>query len=339
MQEKIDSALDKYSKIIEPKIAEVLGAHVDEKHREIVKYQIFTGGKRLRPALAFLTCQLLGGKEKEAVYPAAGLEILHNYSLIIDDIIDNSELRRGKSTAWHKFGKSITSCIGIDYAAAIFEAANKSKKPIEISNLFTKTLKTIVDGEILDILFERAGRGKEPYILKNRYAKITEKDFFDMAGKKTAALFKACCSAGGILAGATKEETAALGKYGYNLGLAFQIQDDILDIFGDEKSFGKEIGKDIIERKGGNIIIMLALKNLPKKEQEKILTIMRKNKVSAGEVGEIMKYIAKTDSFQRAKDLEEKFAGAARKNLTSLPKNKWNKILEEITRFIILREK
>jgi len=339
MSEKIDSTLQKYSKMIEPAIADVLDQNVDVKHREIVKYQIFTGGKRLRPALAFLTCQLLGGKEKDAIYAAAGLEILHNYSLIVDDIIDNSELRRGKPTVWHKFGQSIASCIGIDYAAAIFEAASKSKKPVEISNLFALTLKTIVDGEILDILFERAGRGKEPYILKNRYVKITEKDFFDMIGKKTAALFRACCQVGGILAGASKEKISALGNFGYNLGLAFQIQDDILDIFGDEKAFGKKIGKDIVERKGGNIIIMLALENLPKKEKDKILTIMQKTKVTAGEIREIMKYIAKTDSFQKAQEMEKKFADTARESLSFLPKNNWNKILEEITNFTTTREK
>ncbi len=339
MPEKINSILHKYSKIIEPKIAEVLGAHVDKKHREIVKYQIFTGGKRLRPALAFLTCLLLGGKEKEAIWPAAGLEILHNYSLIVDDIIDNSQLRRGKATAWHKFGKAIASCLAIDYAAAIFETASKSKKPVEISDLFSKTLKTIVDGEILDILFERAGRESEPYVLKNRYGKITEKDFFEMAGKKTAVLFKACCRAGGILAGASKKEMAALENYGYNLGLAFQIQDDILDIFGDEKSFGKKIGKDIAERKGGNIIIMLALKELNKEEGGKILAIMKKPEIKSGEISEIMEYIAKTDSLKRARELEKKFVDGAKKSLNYFPKNKWNKILEQIVNFVATREK
>jgi geranylgeranyl diphosphate synthase, type I len=338
-KEKINLLLGEYSKKIESAMTEILNAHVDEKNKEIVKYQIFTGGKRLRPALTFITCQLLGGKEKDAIYPAAGLEILHNYSLIVDDIIDNSELRRGKPTAWRKFGKSIASCLAIDYAAGIFEAANKSKKPAEMAVLFSKTLKTIVDGEILDILFERAGRSKEPYIAKNRYKKISQEDFFEMIGKKTAALFEACCQAGGILAEAKEEEIRALGKYGFNMGLAFQIQDDILDIFGDEKSFGKKIGKDIAEKKGGNIIIMLALEKLESKEREKILTIMKKAKIRAGEIAEIMGYVNKTDSLKIARELEQKFAARAKDSLKDLPQNKWHEILEEIINFLITREK
>jgi geranylgeranyl diphosphate synthase type I len=339
MPEKIDSTLNRYSKIIESAIAEVLCADVIEKHREIVKYQIFTGGKRLRPALVFLACQLMGGKEKEAIYPAAGLEILHNYSLIVDDIIDNSELRRGKLTAWRKFGKSIASCLAIDYAAGIFEAASKSSEPVKMAGLFSKTLKTIVDGEILDILLERAGRNDEPYITKNRFENITEKDFFEMIGKKTAALFAACCQAGGILAGAKEKDIKALGEYGFNMGLAFQIQDDILDIFGDEKSFGKKIGKDIAERKGGNVIIMLARKEMKKKEREKIMTIMKKPNLKESDIAEIMKYLTKTNSLKVARELEQKFINKAKESLTFLPKNKWSKILEEIINFILTRKK
>jgi geranylgeranyl diphosphate synthase, type I len=335
----VDSVLNKYSQLIEPKISELLSSYVDDKNREVVKYQILAGGKRLRPALVFITCQLLGGKENDAVYPAAGLEILHNYSLIVDDIIDNSELRRGKPTAWRKFGKSIASCIAIDYAAAIFEAACKSKSPAEVAKLFSKTLKIIVDGEILDILFERAGRNKEPYIAKNRYEKITKEDCFEMIGKKTATLFEACCQTGGILSGGKPEEIKALGSYGYNMGLAFQIQDDILDIFGDEKSFGKKIGKDIAERKGGNIIIMLARDEMKKEEREKVLTIMRKPKVKARDIAEIMGYINKTNSLKNARELEQKFVDKAKNSLKSLPDNKWNQILGDIIDFLVNREK
>lgn len=338
-QEKINLIFDEYSRMIKPAMTEILDVYVDEKYREIVKYQIFTGGKRLRPALAFIACQLLGGKANDAIYPAAGLEILHNYSLIVDDIIDNSTLRRNKPTVWYKFGKSIASCVSVDYAAAIFEAANKSKKPLEISETFAKTLKIIFNGEILDILFERAGRSKEPYIAKNRYGKITEKDFFDMCGKKTAILFQSCCEVGGILADASQKELEALKNYGFNLGIAFQIQDDILDVFGDEKSFGKKIGKDIMERKGGNIIVMLALAKLPKKDGDKIISIMEKNRVKAGEVNEIMNLISKTYSKQEADELKKKFIKKAVESLDLLPKNKWNNIMKEITDFIITREK
>jgi geranylgeranyl diphosphate synthase, type I len=330
---------DKYSKLIEPKILEVLTVNTDKKNKELIEYQIFTGGKRLRPVLVFLACQLLGGQEKDAVWPAAGLEILHNYSLIVDDIIDDGRLRRGQPTLWHKFGKSMASCAAIDYAAAIFQSANRAKNPKEVSEIFAKTLKTIVDGEILDILFERSGRQDEPFITQNRYNRINEADFFEMIGQKTAILFKTCCQVGGMMAGANKKDLKSLENFGYNLGLAFQIQDDILDIFGDEKSFGKKIGKDIQERKGGNIIILLALENLPTEDRQKILKIMQGLKISDDQIKEVMTLIQKTDALAGAQKLKEKYVKLAQKNLVALPQNGYNKTLKEIIDFISIREK
>jgi len=286
-----------------------------------------------------MVCQLLGGKIKDVLYPAAGLEILHNYSLIVDDIIDNSILRRGKPTAWAKFGKSIAQCIGIDYPAAAFQAANRSKEPIKISELFARTMKTIVDGEILDILFEQQGREDESYVVKNRYQNITEKDYFEMVNKKTAALFQTCCEAGGICAGAKEKELKVLRNYGFNLGIAFQITDDILDIFGEKGSTTKKIGRDIRERKEGNIIIHFALKKLSKRKKQRILRIMRKKEIKNKDIKEAVKLINQTRSRQKAYQFGQKFVEKAKKNLNSLSKNKWNDILREIAGFAIEREK
>jgi geranylgeranyl diphosphate synthase, type I len=336
-KKELNEVLKRYSKIIEPAMANLLCSGVDKKNAELVKYQALTAGKRLRPFLALTTCRLLGGKIQDAVYPAAGLEILHNYSLIIDDIIDNGLIRRNKPTAWAKFGKSMAECIGVDYACAIFQAANKSKNPVKISGLFAKTLKIIVDGEILDILFERSGRSKEPYIVKNRYDIISEKDYFEMTRKKTAALFQTSCECGGILAGATPRQTEALRKYGKNLGMAFQIQDDILDIFGKVESFGKKIGKDIMERKGGNIVIMLALKELPLPDRRKVLSVMEKENVRDYEIKRIINLVLKTNGLKEAQGLGERFVKTARESLNPLPKNKWNDILKELADFMIKR--
>ncbi len=338
-KEKLDSILNKTAESVGPIIEELLNSYVDKENREIVKYQIFTGGKRLRPALGIITCQLLGGAIKDALFPAAGLEILHNYSLIIDDIIDNSSLRREKPTCWFKFGRSIAQCIGIDYSAAVFQAANRSREPVKISELFAKTMKTIVDGEILDILFEQQGRENEDYVLKNRYLNVTDKNYFKMVSKKTAALFQACCQVGGICAGAKERELEALRNYGFNLGVAFQIRDDILDIFGEEEKFGKKIGKDIEERKLGNIVILFALAKLSKLDKKKILRIIRKKEIENKDIKEAIKLIKKTDSHQKAYHLAEGFAEKAKEGLKTLPKNKWNRILENFVDFVIWRER
>ena len=336
---ELNSVLNKCSKLVEPVICDLLNSRIDKKNREIAEYQILTGGKRLRPALAMISCQLLGGKETDALLPAAGLEIIHNYSLIVDDIIDNGTLRREKPTVWAKFGKSIAECVAIDYAAATLQAASLSKEPAKISEIFAKAMKTIVDGEILDILFERQGREGEPYVVENRYEDITEKEYFKMAGKKTAGLLEACCEAGGIVASAKEKQLEALKNYGYNLGIAFQIQDDILDIFGEEKTFGKKIGKDIIETKGGNLVILFALKNLPEKEKGRILEIMKNKKIENGDIKEAIELISQTNSRELAYRSGKKFINKAKKSLDLLPKNEWSEVLVNLADFVMEREK
>jgi len=331
--------LNKYSKLIEPAIKKLLISNVERKHRKLLEYQISTGGKRLRPALAIISCQLLGGKIKDVLYPAAGLEILHNYSLIIDDIIDHSNLRRGKPTVWLKFGKSIAECVAVVYSAAGFQGANLSKKPAIISEIFAKTMKTIVDGEILDILFEQEGRREESYVTKNRYSEITEEDYFKMASKKTATLFQTCCEVGGICAQGKKKEIELLKSYGFNLGIAFQITDDILDIFGEKEKFGKKIGKDIEERKGGNIIILYALKSLSQLKRKKLQQILKKEKIQSKDINAAIEIIKETKAREKAISLGEKYIQKAKENLNFLPKNKWNKILFNIADFILKRKK
>jgi len=324
---------------IDPIIQKLLKLYIDKKFHGAISYQISTGGKRLRPALTIISCKLLGGKTKDVLFSAAGLEILHNCTLIVDDIIDHSRLRRKKPTTYFKFGKSVAECMNLDYLAAAFEGANRSKNPVLISEIFARTIKTILDGEIYDILFEQQGREDEPYVTKNRYQKIAEREYYKMVAKKTATLFQSCCEVGGICAGANKKQLAALKNYSFNLGMAFQIQDDILDIFGEEKNLGKKIGKDIEERKLGNIVILFALSKLPKGEKKKILEVIRKREIKNKDINKVIKLLEKSNSQQEAFRLEKFFIEKAKKNLEFLPQNKWNKILENFADFIIQRNK
>lgn len=338
-KDQLNQIMAEFSEIVDPVIEKFLLLNVDQKFRPIVKYQISTGGKRLRPGLAIICCRLLGGKLEDVIYPAAGLEILHNYALIVDDIIDNSVLRRGELTTWAKFGTSIAQCIGVDYSAATFQTANQSKEPVLISKLFAKTLKTLVEGEILDILFERSGRGNEPYVVKNRYQKIREKDYFEMASKKTAALFSASGETGGICAGAKNNEVDALRKYGFSLGMIFQVTDDILDIFGQEKKFQKKIGKDIQEKKEGNIVVSYALAQLGPADKNKLLGIMSQEKVGQKDIEKAVGLIKKTNSREKAYQLAQKFANEAKASLKTLPQNKWKVTLNNLVDLILEREK
>ncbi len=337
-KEKLEIYLKDIVEKVDPIIKILLELYINKKFYKLIDYQAFTGGKRLRPALTIACGKLLGGKMKDIVYPAAGLEVLHNSTLIVDDIIDHSELRRNKPTLWSKYGKSMAECLGLDYLAVAFEGANRSKKPKETSELFANTLKVIMEGEMMDVLFEQNGREAEAYVTKNRYHKIDKKEYYEMVGKKTAILFQSCCETGGINSEGSKKEIELLKDYGYNFGMAFQIRDDILDIFGDEK-LGKKIGGDIKERKLGNIVLLLAMKELSEKENQKILTIFNKKSMVRDNIEEIINLIKKTNSHEQADCLAQGFAEKAKESLKKLPNNKWNKLLEDLVTLSVHRNK
>jgi geranylgeranyl diphosphate synthase type I len=280
--------------------------------------------------LTILSCLICNGKIRDAIYPAVGLEFLHNHSLLLDDIIDNSFLRRGEPTAWVKFGRSIAECISANYLASSFHAAALSRSPKRITEIFAIALKKAVEGEILDILFEQAGREDEKYVVKNRYKRVSLSDYFEMAGKKTGALFQACCETGGVCAGAKKREIGALKSYGFNIGMALQIKNDIIDIFGEEKETGKKIGDDIKERKLGNIVILLALKELPPSERKEILSVLRKRELREKDVKRAIGIIRKTNSLEKSFKLQGEFLQKAKRSLDFLPKNKWRGVMEDL---------
>lgn len=338
-KEELRSFLKKTIKQVDPIIKELLESSIDRKFHQLIDYQVFVGGKRLRPALTIMSAKLFRGSTKDVIFPAAGLEILHNATLIVDDIIDHSKLRRKKPTLWFKYGQSIAECIGLDYLAAAFEGANRSQTPSEFSEIFANTLKTVINGEMLDILFEQRGREDEPFIVKNRYKNVDKAKYYKMVGKKTAILAQACCEVGAISARAPKSQVQALKDYGFNFGMAFQIRDDILDIFGDQDKFGKKIGKDIEERKLGNIVILSALNELSKTDKNKLLQIIRKKDIKNKDIKEAIKLIKKTNSHKEAYHLAEEFVKKAKQSLEKLPQNKWNKMLEHLVDFSIQREK
>jgi geranylgeranyl diphosphate synthase, type I len=324
---------------IDPVIKKILALNISPNLEQIMNYQISAGGKRVRPIFLFASCLLLNGKLKDALNPAAGLEILHNYSLIVDDIIDNSEIRRNKPTVWKKYGKDIAQCIGIAYSASIFQAALLSKNPEKVSDVFARAIKEIVEGEILDILYERAGRENEPYVTQKRWKQITEKDYLKMIGKKTASLCATSCELGAISANGTEKQKSYLRNYGYNVGIAFQIIDDLLDVFGKEKNFGKKIGKDIEERKGGNIVILLALKELSSEKRKKLSLILEKKRITQKDIREAIKMIKETEAQKKTLLMAEKYAKKAKGYLKFLPNNKWNQALVLFADFMVSRNK
>ncbi len=339
MDKEIEKIFSRYIPKVDREIKKILSLDVSRRIRPLLNYPIGAGGKRIRPILAILSGKLVGGGEKNILPAAAGIEILHNYSLIIDDIIDKSILRRGEPTLWKKYGKSVAECLSIDYAASIFQAALLTKEPKEISEIFSRAMKVITEGEILDILFEQRGRENENFVRENRYKKVSLREYMKMVRKKTAYLLRVSCEIGGILGGGSKREIKALGDYGENLGISFQVRDDILDIFGKRTSFGKEIGRDIKDRKLGNIVFNFAFENLASKDKREIQSVLRKDEIKRDDVRKVILLIKKTDAEKEAERIETNYAERAKRSLNVFGNSKWKGTLLKIADFVIEREK
>src|SRR5450759_2702457 len=216
MQTNLKEKLNEISQAVEPVIKKLLTQGVEESTSDLVFYQCKLGGKRIRPALVVLSGQVFGGELEGLLYPAASVEILHNSTLIIDDIIDHSDVRRDQPTTWKKYGKSIAECVAFDYLAAVFAGISNVNNGAKLVDLYSKTLKVIIDGEIKDILFERSGREDEDFVVNNRYKTISKDDYFKMISQKTAVLLQACCKAGAIFANASDSQVEQMGDFGYN---------------------------------------------------------------------------------------------------------------------------
>lgn len=207
-------------------------------------YIMDNGGKRLRPLLVLLSCRAAGGDYKKARNAALAVEILHNFTLVHDDIMDNADKRRGMATLHKKYDISTAILAGDNLIAFAYQylLLDCHENVKEVVATFTKGIVEVCEGQSLDKEFE----------LKKE---VKIKDYIEMIQKKTAALLQICCSIGAQIAGASKNEIKKLSDFGLNIGLAFQIQDDLLDIFGDEKEFGKTVGGDLIEGKKTYLVL------------------------------------------------------------------------------------
>lgn len=199
-----------------------------------VRYTLEQSGKRVRPVLFLLAYNMYKECVQEALYPAVAVETYHNYTLIHDDVMDRALIRRGKPTVCAKWGDTAAILSGDTMLVLAYEFLSHvpaDKLPAMLS-LFTETAKEIGDGQQYDLDFEKRDD-------------VTEEEYMEMIRLKTSVLLASSLKLGGILAGASESDLENLYKYGETIGLAFQLQDDLLDVYADEKLFGKKIGGDI----------------------------------------------------------------------------------------------
>lgn len=205
---------------------------------EPISYIMNLGGKRLRPAMTLMATDLLGGDRKEALYAALAVEVFHNFSLVHDDIMDDAPLRRGRKTVHEKWDINTGILSGDAMLISAYELLGYYKDPQfkTLVTVFNETALCVCEGQQYDIDFETRDD-------------VTVDEYLKMISFKTAILIATALKMGALIADASVEQQQALFQYGMNLGVAFQLQDDYLDAFGDAERFGKQIGGDIIENK------------------------------------------------------------------------------------------
>jgi octaprenyl-diphosphate synthase len=291
---------------------------------EIGDYLLQKSGKRMRPALVILSSKLLDYEGSDHIFMSALVELIHTASLIHDDIIDNSQRRRGKETVHERWGPNITVLLG-DYLYIKSIGLSLQANYERVNRVLTDVTTLMIEGELT-----------EYYLSGNM--EITEQDYFEIIDKKTASLFSASCQIGGILGKALPEEEQSLMDYGTNLGLAFQIIDDLLDISGNEKILGKPVLSDLSE---GRITLPLiyAVKKASRAERDRISGFLRANDLDRQARNEILDIVTSSGALDYASQRAEEYALKSQEIISRFPESPHRETLSQLPEFVIRRKR
>ena len=253
-------AIEQYQITINEFIAANKFSKFPKELYEPLDYIMALGGKRMRPVMVMMACDLMNGKMEEAVHAAMAIETFHNFTLIHDDIMDNAPVRRGKITVHEKWNVNTAILSGdvmlIEAYALLMNYENDLLR--SILNIFNKSAIEVCEGQQIDMNFEsRMDVGMSEYI--------------HMITLKTAVVLGASLEVGALIAGVSKKQAQHLYEFGKNIGIAFQLQDDILDVYGNEENFGKKKGGDIIANKK-TYLILKTLEIADRYSKEELLT-------------------------------------------------------------------
>ena len=294
---------------------------------DAASHLIIHGGKRLRPYLVLKSCQMLGGKQSDAISAASAVEMIHNFTLVHDDIMDNDEMRHGVTTTHKKFDIPLAILAGdVLYSKAYNTISSKSKLSsnytTQLVSKLSKTCIEICEGQVDDIKF--AENKRIP----------TEKEYIKMIEKKTAVLFEVSCAMGAICAKRKQKDVKNLSAFGRNLGIAFQITDDLIGIIGDSKITKKPVGNDIREGKK-SLPIILAIKKARGQNRTKIIRVFGNSGASKQQINLAVNVIRSLGVEKEVRDIALKYAQRAEKSISSYTgsaKNEMTGLLNFVTK-------
>ena len=303
---KYISFYNRERKIIDQKLESALKGRNPSSLYEPATYILGSSGKRLRPLLVLLSAKAVGGNIKKVYNAAISVEMLHNFTLVHDDIMDNADLRRGNLTLHKKYNLNTAILTGDILAAVAYEFLLMDCKvnAKQALDSFTKGLVEVCEGQSLDTEFETR---------KN----VSLPEYINMIEKKTAALARMCCELGAYLADGSKNDIKALSNYGKYLGIAFQIQDDLLDITADKGEFGKRIGGDLMEGKK-TFLFIEALEKANGKDKADLLKVIENKGIKENQIEYYKKIYKKLEVIEDAKAAIRKYSSKALKSIDKL---------------------
>lgn len=296
--------------------ARLLAIGINEKipiFYDPIQYVLHLPGKRIRPLLAILANQTCEGQLETAFYPALAVELLHNFTLVHDDIMDNDDLRRGQPTVHKKWDVATAILAGDGLMGLAFQKLLECPQGdvLTMVRRFTDVMLIICEGQGLDKMFENQSQ-------------VSEAQYLEMIRRKTAVLIELSCELGAFSAQAPEEMISSFKSFGYALGMAFQIQDDVLDIMADQKKLGKKVGSDWQMHKQTILSIRL---------RERL-----GNDLSQLTFDQFKKELQNSGVLQEVQDLYQDYFNQAYEALQKLPKNQFNEKLHELTKLIQNRQ-
>lgn len=288
------------------------------------------GGKRIRPVMSLLSCGAVGGSYEAVIEPAAIIELFHNFTLIHDDIEDSSQFRRGEPTLHMTHGIPMALNSGDALYTLLWKRlVNLGMKPPKLARLqrlYADAFKRVVDGQGVELSWIRNGRFD-----------ISEDEYVNMIRGKTAALMGLSCEVGAFAGAARKRQQSSLRSYGEKLGIAFQIQDDVLNVTGDFRKYQKEIGGDISEGKR-TLMVVHCLGRATPEDRQRLTSILSSHSKQQEDIDAAISLMRKYGSIEHAGSRAARLAADAKKLLAKLPPSRDADALRSIADYVISRE-
>ena len=321
----VKEVLGTYSADITKTIEEELSVITPDNLAEASVYLTRAGGKMLRPALTLIVSEAVGGERENALKSAAAIELIHTFSLIHDDIMDQDDMRRGMPSVHKVWGDDVAILAGDTLFSKAFEIIIGTEGTSSDQN--NKALATVADACVKICEGQASDMGFE-----ERFD-VEEDEYMEMIFKKTGALIAAATKAGAIMGGASDEVIDAMYEYGRLIGLAFQIQDDYLDLASNEETLGKPIGSDIEKGK----MTIIAIKGLASDESGRLLEILKDENNSEDDIGEAIEILTKCGAIEYARNLALESVDQAKEVLEILPDSSSKQVLVDIADFVLER--